>query len=228
MKIDASKNHPGERKESKNVFKAETSVFQTATPPKPPPASTGAFAKILEETRRDQERNDPSPVKNDAPEADSKTSETEKNKEMSRAADEPQESEERNSEGGDGDGAPNGDENYTPQTGLANLPPRAATSAETAPAARSILHVADLERIVSYIRTENFQNRKQVTIALKNSVLQGLQIRLTITENGKLKAEFLALDRQIKSKLEKRRKELSEILKNRSPLFSEIAISSHE
>jgi hypothetical protein len=58
--------------------------------------------------------------------------------------------------------------------------------------------------------------------------LQGLQIKLSIGENGKLKAEFLAGSDQIKKQLERRKKELSEILHNRASLFSEIEVTSQE
>ncbi len=83
------------------------------------------------------------------------------------------------------------------------------------PAARSILHVADLERIISAIRTQNLKNVQQVVIALKHSVLEGLQIKLTIDENGTLKAEFLALSEQIKNQLNARKQELTQIFRER-------------
>ena len=226
MKIEASKHQSVERKDSKNVFKTESSVFNSSTPKSAethPAASPSAVAKILEETRRDNEKTNSSPVKTNSGEPESKTSESERSEENSRVADEKKELEERNSRNGDGDDARNGDENQSPQFLPVNSP-RSNAASETIPAARSILHIADLERIVSTIRTETFQNHKQVVIALKNSVLQGLQIRLTIAENGKLKAEFLALDEQIKKQLERRKKELSEILHNRSSLFSEIEV----
>ena len=96
------------------------------------------------------------------------------------------------------------------------------------PAARSILHVADLERIVSTLRTIESKNSKQVLIALKNSVLEGLQIKLTVDENGKLKAEFLALNERIKEQLKARQNELSEIFKNRGVKFQQMEIRTFD
>src|SRR5215204_4553245 len=218
MKIDASKNHSAERKESKNVFKTETSVFNSSNPLKindsAPASSQSVFAKILEETRKDHEKESSQAAKTDPAEHDSKSSKSERDEKTDCLADEKKELEERNS-GNGGDTSQNGDEHQTPATAPAALQSPVSPASEiAAPAARSILHVADLERIVSMIRTETFQNQKQVTIALKNSVLQGLQIKLTINENGKVKAEFLAAGDQIKKQLDKRRNELSEILKN--------------
>lgn len=231
MKLEASKNHPVENKETKNVFKDEPSIFHTSNPLKPgetpPPPTSGAFAKILEETRKENQKDTTTAAKSDSAEQDSKASKSEKDEKLSRQTDEKKELEERNSKNGDSDTRQDGDDNQSQTIALAALQAQTNTAAEAAaPAARSILHVADLERIISTIRTENFQNQKQVTIALKNSVLQGLQIKLTITENGKLKAEFLALNEQIKKQLNQRKNELSEILHNRSPLFSEVEIKS--
>lgn len=231
MKVEASKNNPVERKDAKNVFKTETSVFNTSNPLKtaaPTPApSESAFAKILEETRK--EKDNSATAKTDSTEMDAKASKSEKDEKMSRAAEEKKELEERKRENDDGDARQSGDENQSQTAALAAMKAQASIKSEIAvPAARSILHVADLERIVSTIRTETFQNQKQVVIALKNSVLQGLQIKLTLAENGKVKAEFLALDEQIKKQLNLRKKELSDILHNRVALFSEIEINSQD
>ncbi|CAN5694605.1 hypothetical protein BH20ACI4_BH20ACI4_11340 [soil metagenome] len=62
---------------------------------------------------------------------------------------------------------------------------------------------------------------------LKNSVLEGLQIKLTIDENGKLKAEFLAINEKFKEQLKARKHELSEIFKNRGAKFSELEIKTN-
>ncbi len=93
------------------------------------------------------------------------------------------------------------------------------------PPARSILHIADLERIVSAVRTESFADSKEVTIDLKNSVLDGLRIKLTLTEQGTLRAEFLALNEQIKKQMDARKNELHSVLKDRSIKCGELKIS---
>lgn len=233
MKIEPAKNHSADRKESKNVFKTETSAFQTSNPLKssaeavPAPPTTSAFSKILEETRKQNEKETSPSAKTDSSDTDSKTSKSEKDEKTARVADEKKEAEERGGKNGDSDARQDGEENQSPLIALAALQTNsAAVSDSKAPAARSILHIADLERIVSTIRAETFQNQKQVIIALKNSVLQGLQITLTLTESGKVKAEFVALDKQVEKQLNQRKRELSEILKNRSSLFSEVEVKS--
>lgn len=232
MKIEPAKNHSVDRKESKNVFKTENSVFGPSNPLKSAetvPPSTGAFAKILEETRKENGRDNSTAAKSEAADQDSKAAKADKDEKISRAADEKKDLDERSARDGDSDARQESDDNQAQNLALANQQAQSNTVTDAAaPAARSILHVADLERIVSTIRTESFQNQKQITIALKNSVLQGLQIRLTITENGKVKAEFLALNEQIKKQLNQRRNELDEILHNRSGLFSEVEVKSPE
>jgi hypothetical protein len=229
MKIEPAKNHSVDKKESKNVFKTETSVFNSSNPLKTaevPAPTTSAFAKILEENRK--EKDNSAAPKSDSADHDTKASKSEKDEKVSRLADEKKELEERDNKNGDSDARRDGDENQSQMISLAALQSQINSVSETVSPARSILHVADLERIISTIRTENFQNQKQVTIALKNSILQGLQIKLTITENGKIKAEFLALNEQIKKQLNLRKKELAEILGNRSALFSEVEIKSQD
>jgi len=228
MKIETAKNHSIDKKESKNVFKTETSVFNSSNPLKTaesvPAPTTSAFAKILEENRK--QKDSLPTAKSDSSDHDTNASKSEKDEKINRRTDRKNELEERNGKNGDSDARQDGDENQSPIISLAALQSQINSASETASPARSILHIADLERIISTIRTENFQNQKQVTIALKNSVLQGLQIKLTLTENGKIKAEFLALNEQIKKQLNLRKKELAEILGNRSALFSEVEITS--
>ena len=232
MKIEPAKNHSADRKESKNVFKTETSAFQTSNSLKtsveqvPTPPTTSAFSKILEETRKQNEKENSPAAKTDSSDTDSKTSKSEKDEKTARVADEKKEAEERGGKNGDSDARQEADEKQSQMIALAALQTSPVISDSKAPAARSILHVTDLERIVSSVRAETFQNQKQVTIALKNSVLQGLQIKLTLTENGKIKAEFLALDKQVEKQLNQRKRELSEILKNRSSLFFEVEVKS--
>ena len=229
MKIEASKNHPVDKKESKNVFKTEASVFNSTDPLKnPPPVSQqSAFAKILEETRRENEKDGAPAAKSDSAEDDAKASKSALNEKLESPAEEKKELRERDSKNGEGDAGQNPDEHAPVPPAVLPSPVNSASTL-SAPAARSILHVADLERIVATIRTETFRNQKQVTIALRNSVLQGLQIKLSIDENGKVRAEFFAHDERVKKQLERRKKELSEILRNRAPLFSEIEVISQE
>lgn len=105
------------------------------------------------------------------------------------------------------------------------LQDKAADTNTAVPQARAILHVADLERIVSAVRSDSFAGAKTVTIDLKNSVLDGLRIQVTLTEQGNLKAEFLALNEQIKKQLDARKVELQSVLKDRSIKLGELKIA---
>jgi len=226
MKIESAKNNQADKKETRNVFKSEKSVFNTSNPLKSVETqpTTGAFQKILEETRREKQ-NSPA-AKGDSAEGEAKAGKSESEEKLKSPADE--KTEEKHEKQGDGDTGQSSDDSQSQQQlALASLIQQTNTGVEiTAPPARAILHVADLERIVATIRTDTFQSQKQVTIALKNSILQGLQIKLTLAENGKVKAEFFAGSEQVQKQLKQRRKELAEILGNRSALFSDVEINS--
>ncbi len=88
--------------------------------------------------------------------------------------------------------------------------------------ARAILHIADVERIVSSVRTNILENGlPQIVIDLKRSILEGLQIRLSTDQNGKIVAEFIASSEKVKAQIDAKNKELAEILANRGiPLAS--------
>lgn len=83
------------------------------------------------------------------------------------------------------------------------------------PPARSILHIADLERIVSGIRSSTFENGSQIEITLKNSVFDGLKIKLRTDENRRVTAEFVAANDKIKGQIDARSSELADVLKQR-------------
>lgn len=92
--------------------------------------------------------------------------------------------------------------------------------------ARAILHIADIEKIVSSIRTQLIDNNiPQVVIQLKNSVLEGLQIKLSTDLNGKIVAEFVAKSEKAKLQVEAKTKELADILHNRGIHLSTIKTS---
>ncbi|MEA2174006.1 MAG: hypothetical protein QOD00_1598 [Blastocatellia bacterium] len=85
-----------------------------------------------------------------------------------------------------------------------------------ATSARAILHIADLERIVAAVRTQMLSGgRQEVTLDLHRSVLEGLRIRLTRDTQGRLNAEFIASTERVRSQLEARAPELSELLRAR-------------
>ncbi len=59
-------------------------------------------------------------------------------------------------------------------------------------AARSILHIADLERMISAIRAQkDLSGRREIHLELKRSILEGLQVKITI-EASQTQIEFLA------------------------------------
>ena len=85
-----------------------------------------------------------------------------------------------------------------------------------AASARSILHIADLERIVSAVRTQLVAGgRREVTLELRRSVLEGLRIKLSADETGRVTAELIAASERLKSQLDARTNELSELLRSR-------------
>lgn len=232
MRIEPAKNNQAEKKDSVNNFKTENSVFgtnQLKSVEAVPAPTTSAFSKILEETRKQNSKEGSPNAKTDSSEHSSKTSKSDDEKNSVQRADDQKELDERNQKDGGSDGQTDDDSQAAALAMAAmQLETTKPISDTSVPAARAILHVADLERIVSSVRTESFQNTRQLTIALKNSIMQGLEIKLTIMEDGKLKAEFLALNEQIKKQLNMRKKELSDILQNRASIFSDIEITTKQ
>ena len=83
------------------------------------------------------------------------------------------------------------------------------------PPARAILHIADLERIVSSVRAQNFDGNSQIVITLKNSVCSGLKIKLTADENHRVKAELIAANEKVKAQIDAKSGELADLLRQR-------------
>ena len=93
---------------------------------------------------------------------------------------------------------------------------RETSVASDATAARSILHVADLERIVSAVRSQVADGgRHVVTIELRRSVLEGLKVKLSSDGAGRVTAEFIAASERVRSQLDARASELAELLRGR-------------
>lgn len=93
-----------------------------------------------------------------------------------------------------------------------NLQPE---TVQTVPPARAILHIADLERIISSVRAQNFNGNSQIVITLKNSVCSGLQIKLTSDENHRVTAELIAANEKVKAQIDARSSELADLLRQR-------------
>lgn len=82
--------------------------------------------------------------------------------------------------------------------------------------ARAILHVADLERIVSAVRAQVADaGRPVVTIELRRSVLEGLKVKLSTDTGGRVTAEFIAASERVRSQIDARAGELAELLRGR-------------
>lgn len=93
------------------------------------------------------------------------------------------------------------------------------------PGARSILHIADMERIISSIRSETMANGKQITIELKNSIFQGLELKLTIGKNKNVVAEFFAATESVKNLLSAKAEELATLLRDRGIKLTKLEIN---
>jgi hypothetical protein len=93
---------------------------------------------------------------------------------------------------------------------------RETTSAGEATNARAILHVADLERIVSAVRAQVADGgRVVVTVELRRSVLEGLKVKLSADGAGRVTAEFIAASERVRAQLDTRAAELAELLRGR-------------
>jgi len=92
--------------------------------------------------------------------------------------------------------------------------------------ARSILHVADLERIVSAVRAQVAEGGGHVvTIELRRSVLEGLKVRLSAEAGGGVTAEFIAASERLRSQLDARSGELAELLRGRGVNLASLSTS---
>lgn len=83
-------------------------------------------------------------------------------------------------------------------------------------AARSILHIADLERLISTIRSQALLGgKREIILQLRRSVLEGLQVKITTDPTTKVQIEFLAANETVRSEIEKHSEELAGILRGR-------------
>ncbi len=83
-------------------------------------------------------------------------------------------------------------------------------------AARSILHIADLERLISTIRTQiNLSGKREIILQLKRSVMDGLQVKIVTEQGAKVQIEFIAANEKMRSQIENHSKELTGILRGR-------------
>lgn len=93
---------------------------------------------------------------------------------------------------------------------------REVAQTSDAAGARAILHIADLERIVSAVRTQILAGgRREITVELRRSVLEGLQVKLSTDGAKGITAEFIAASERVRSQLDARASELADILRSR-------------
>lgn len=82
--------------------------------------------------------------------------------------------------------------------------------------ARAILHIADLERILAAVRTQTLPGgRREVTLELQRSVLEGLRVKLSTDEGGRVTAEFIASTERVRAQLDARTADLADLLRSR-------------
>lgn len=83
-------------------------------------------------------------------------------------------------------------------------------------AARSILHIADLERLISTIRAQSLLGgRREIILQMRRSVLEGLQVKIITDQAARVQIEFLAANEKVRAEIEKHSPELAKILRGR-------------
>ncbi len=165
-------------------------------------SSTGRdFASVLEEVARPRER---------AGAQDESDGEQFDTKKHERAEAEPEARRREGREGGEGSDAKGGG-GFDQRGGVREVQP-----AQGEAGARAILPIADLERIVSAVRTQTLAGgAREITIELRRSVLEGLKVKLSLDGAGRVSAEFIAASERVRAQLDARSGELAEILRAR-------------
>ncbi len=83
-------------------------------------------------------------------------------------------------------------------------------------AARSILHIADLERMISAVRKlTRLNGKREIVLELKRSVMEGLKVKITTGDAAQVSIEFLTANEKVRSQIESHSEELSNILRGR-------------
>ncbi|HWS86704.1 MAG TPA: flagellar hook-length control protein FliK [Pyrinomonadaceae bacterium] len=105
-------------------------------------------------------------------------------------------------------------------------PLREPTAAQEPTAARAMLHIADLERIVSAVRTQALADgAREVTIDLRRSVLEGLRVKLSSDGAGRVTAEFIAASERVRAQVDARASELADLMRSRGVNLAEVRAS---
>ncbi len=218
MRIDNSKQTNQNETARTRQLAAGQNNFEENFRPDSGDAPYGDFANIFESVvNRDKEKDSDDKTSTKESKVDDK--ETEKlSKDHKRVS-------EKKDDGGTDDSNGNAETNAGLAAWRMNGTETSAPNLENINA-RAILHIADIEKIVSSVRTQlSDLNLPQVVIQLKNSVLEGLQIKLSNDINGKVIAEFVSKSEKARLQVEAKTKELSDILHNRGIQISTIKTS---
>ncbi|MDH3494651.1 MAG: hypothetical protein OEM82_13935 [Acidobacteriota bacterium] len=109
--------------------------------------------------------------------------------------------------------------------GLSAVPEKSERGVLFAPPARSILHVADLERLVALIRTEKAGAMHAVSVKLNHSVFEGLEFRVSFEKGHGLSAEIVAGSETVRSALLERAHELIRLFAERGIELGSLNVS---
>ncbi len=224
MKVSQQKNTDlPAPKNSPNSSLNQLSLGNQFQPPLPSRESGDSknFAGILDEIRSSSRREN---RREDETKETRQSFKSEKETETERSDERVTEKKEKQDDDSNSDSKNGDQQNPNAFVNLNQLFPPNVWSNSDAPNARSILHIADVERIVSAFRSQVSNGQANISIQLKNSVLEGLQINLT-SENGKLTAELIASSEHVKKQLDARAAELAEILRSRGLNLSKLSIS---
>lgn len=93
---------------------------------------------------------------------------------------------------------------------------------------RTILQLADLERIVAAVHTNLAAGgQREVTLELSRSVLEGLRIKLSADKAGRITAEFITTSEKVRALLDVRSSELSNLLRSRDVDLVDLKTTVH-
>lgn len=93
-------------------------------------------------------------------------------------------------------------------------------------AARSILHIADLERMISAVRKlTKLDGKREITLELRRSVMEGLKVKITTGDASQVQIEFIAANEKVRSQIENHSEELADILRGRGINLQSLRVS---
>lgn len=91
--------------------------------------------------------------------------------------------------------------------------------------ARSVFHVADIERIVASVRMQKNSEGLSVTISLRHSVFEGLEFKVSFEKHRGITAELIAPNEAVKAAIADKMDALKSILAERGVDLGSLDIS---